>query len=269
MSPDRKWIWDGAQWRPIAVHEAAFPNWKSLGAGFTPEVAGAGAPLPAAPPASRNQSFPTPAYRLAGPAPDVAAPHWSRKPAGKGLKRFTLAAVGVAALVTLVAVVSVFGTLALSAKPTPPAPQESATPNAGPETRSDSARAAYVVKALDSPVADLVNNAALMRTACRVGMTSSCEDSLISIQNNLASILPALDGATIPPCIAAQTAPLRADLANVSAGDQLALKAYKDGRKTDFSTGLAQVSAASVRVPSNFAGVKKAMAACDGQVTGP
>src|SRR5690242_11445255 len=132
MSPDRKWIWDGAQWRPIAVHEAAFPSWQSVGAGFTPLDA---APVRAPVRAGVRDAPAVDAYRLAGPAPGISVPLWNQKPARRGVKVYGRAIVGLAGLVIVVALVSVVGTLALSNRQSPPAPQAQATPTAGPDAR--------------------------------------------------------------------------------------------------------------------------------------
>jgi hypothetical protein len=268
MSPDKKWFWDGAQWRPIPVHEAAFPNWRGIGAGFTPEAVASSPPLPGPPLPARRQA-PTPAYRMAGPAPDVAIPSWNQHAPRAGIRKYGVLAAGAAVAVALIALVSVLATLALTARPTPTVARPAATPYAGPTTRSDSARAAYLVKALTNPMADLKDSTSQTRTTCVVGMTSSCADTFQAIDNSVKVILPLFDNVTIPGCIAAQEAKLHADLMTLAAGEQLAYKGFHDNKKSEFTTGLGQVNSVGGRVQTEFAAMSSAAAGCDPTVTGP
>jgi hypothetical protein len=269
MSPDGKWIWDGAQWRPIAVHEAAFPNWKSVGAGFVPEADTRAQTVVVAPPPSRREAAPPPSYRLAGPAPNLAVPLWRQASAGLDLKRYAPMAVAAIALVVVIVLVSVVATLALSARRSPSAPSVPTFSSGGPTARSESAEAAYVVKSMESPMADLRDNLALVKQACGVGMTSSCEDSLVQVANTVAPILPVLDKATIPQCIATTETIVRADLGKIGEGEQLAFKGFTDNKRTEWVNGYAQVLAYGVRATTGFAVVKSAAATCETAVTGP
>jgi hypothetical protein len=267
MSPDKKWFWDGSAWRPIPVHEAAFPNWKGIGAGFSPEMA-APAVVPA--PAARRQAAPMPGYRMAGPAPDVAAPHWNVKPPVQArVRRYGVLAAGVAVLIALVALVSVLATLSLSNHPTA-APQVATTrPAAGPASRSDSARAAYLVKAMTAPMADLKDTTSLTRTTCTVGMTSSCADTFVSLDNSLNAMLPVMEKANVPQCIGVQEAILHGDLSTMYLGEQLAYKGFHDNKKSVFTGGLVQINSLSARVQTEFAAMSSAAAGCDSTITGP
>jgi len=269
MSPDGKWIWDGAQWRPIAVHEAAFPNWKSVGAGFVPETDTRAQPLALGPPPSRREAIPPPSYRLAGPVPNMAAPLWRQASAGLDLKRYARMAIAAVVLIVVIVLVSVGATLALSAHQNPTAPGVAITSKGGPTTRSESAEAAYVVKSLESPMADLKDNLPLVRQACGVGMTSACEDSLIQVANTVAPMLPVLDKATIPQCIASPEATMRANLGKVADGEQLAIKGFNDSKRTEWLNGYAQVLNYGAGATTSFGMVKSAAARCESAVTGP
>jgi hypothetical protein len=269
MSPDGKWIWDGAQWRPIAVHEAAFPNWKSVGAGFVPEADTRAQTVAVAPPTSRREASPPPSYRLAGPAPNMAAPLWRRASAGLDRKRYAPMAIAAVALVVVIVLASVVATLALSARQSPSAPYVATTSKGGPTARSESAEAAYVVKSMEGPMADLKDNLALVKQACGAGMTSSCEDSLVQVTNTVTPMLPVLDKATIPQCIATPETIVRADLGKVGEGEQLALKGFTDNKRTEWVSGYSQVLAYGVRATTGFAVVKSAAATCESAVTGP
>jgi hypothetical protein len=265
MSPDKKWFWDGARWQPIPVHEAAFPNWKGLGAGFTPESA---APAPVAP-ALRRDAAPVPAYRMAGPAPDVAAPNWNvRPPMQARVRKYGVLAAGAAVLIALVALASVLATLALTAK-SPTAAVTTTHPKAGPTSRSDSAWATYLVKSLTAPMAEIKDTTALTRTACVQGMTSSCADTFVALDNSLNGMIRVLEQATIPLCIATQETKLAADLKTMIAGEQLAYKGFHDNKKSEFSTGLGQVNGTAGAAQSDFAALSAAAGRCDTQITGP
>jgi len=269
MSPDGKWIWDGAQWRPVAVHEAAFPNWKSVGAGFVPETDTQARPVAVAPPPSRRDAIPPPSYRLAGPVPNMAAPLWRQASAGLGLKRYASMAIAAAVLIVVIVLVSVAATLALSAHQNPTAPVVATTSKGGPTARSDSARAAYLIQSLETPMADLRDNTLLLRQTCAAGMTSSCWDAMTTVDNNLTAILPLFDKATIPLCISAQEGTLRTDMTNLRAEEQLALKGLNENKKSEFLTGYAQVVRYGPGVQAEFAAVKSAAASCDSALTGP
>jgi hypothetical protein len=252
MSPDKKWFWDGAAWRPIPVHEAAFPNWQGVGAGFSPEAA-----------------QPAQAYRIAAPAPGVAAPRWSQAPRRLPLPRAGMFAAAVAGLVAVVALVSVFGTLALSNRPAVATPRATATPTPGPADRSASAQAAFIVKTLTSPMADLKDTTSQTRTSCAAGMTSSCADNLTAIGTQSSAILAMLDRVTTPLCLTTYQARLHTDLTTMNNGTQLALKGFHDNKKSEFSSGLSQVNNLSGWVQTEFVDLRNAAPACETQVTGP
>ena len=269
MSPDKKWFWDGSAWRPVPVHEAAFPNWKGLGAGFSPEMASPPPPVPVTPQVGRRQAS-TPAYRMAGPAPDVAVPRWNVQPPVRvRVRKYGVMAAGVGVLIAVVALVSVVATLALSNRQAPTTTQAAATPQPGPATRSDSAWAAYLVKTLTAPMADLKDTTSLTHTACALGMTSSCADTFVAMDNSLNAMIPVLEKATIPLCIAGPETRLHTDLTTMSAGEKLAYKGFTDNKKSEFLSGLGQVNAVAGRAQSDYAAMSSAAAGCDPQITGP
>ena len=197
MSPDGKWIWDGAQWRPIPVHEAAFPNWKGVGAGFVPEAdARPAVAVAVAPPAARRGASPPPAFRMAGPAPNMAVPLWKQEPPAR-LKNAANLTAGAVVLVVVAILFVVFMPPILSARQDTTTPRAAATPAAGPATRSQAAEAAYLMKALDGPMGDLTYNANLVRQVCAAGLTGGCNDQLIFVQRNLAVVVPIVNSAKI------------------------------------------------------------------------
>jgi len=268
MSPDKKWFWDGAQWRPIPHHEAAFPSWKSLGEGFVPPVA---APAPAPPvvtASARHAAAPTPLYRLAGPAPDVQVPLWRRGPAPTGFKKYANIAAGAVTIVVLALLVNYFVPPILATRQATPTPTAAPSPTPGPVTRSESAKATFVLSTLDGPVLDLKDQFAQIR-ACGLGMTSACQDIFNAVENTATTVSPAVANLSVPPCIAAPEAAVRADLDKITAGAQLGLKGFKDNRKSEFSAGFSQTYAGLLAIQTDYARVKSASATCSSDVTGP
>lgn len=269
MSPDKKWFWDGAQWRPIPHHEAAFPSWKSLGEGFVPPSA-AVAPvvaLPTPPPAVRAAA-PAPAYRIAGPAPDVAVPLWRRGPAPTGIKKYANIVAGAVTVVVVAILVGVFVPPVLSSLRPASTPTPAPTAAPGPQTRSDAARATYLFTVLDSPIADLKDDLTAIKV-CGTGMTSSCQDALNSIDITTGNTLPVLEKAPTPACLAGPVANVRSDLKNISTGAEQALKGVKDNRKSEFTPGYTQTYYALIAVQTDYARVKSLTPSCSNQVTGP
>jgi len=268
MSPDKKWFWDGAQWRPIPHHEAAFPSWKSLGEGFVPPIA---APAPVAPIVAapvRHAAAPTPLYRLAGPAPDVQVPLWRREPAPTGLKKYANIAAGAITIVVLALLVNYFVPPILAARQATPMPTAAPSPTPGPVTRSESAKATFVLSTLDDPMLDLKDEFTQIK-ACGTGMTSACQDALNAVEITSTNVSPAVAKLSVPPCIAAPQAAVRSDLDKIAAGAQLGLKGFKDNRKSEFSPGYSQAYYALVAIQTDYAKLKSASATCSSQVTGP
>lgn len=267
MSPDGKWIWDGAQWRPIPVHEAAFPSWKGVGAGFVPGVDSAAAPVAVAPPVGRHDAN-QPSYRLAGPAPGLAVPNWVAGAKRMDFRRYGPMAIVAAGLIAVVVLVSVVATLILSNRQSPAPTTTVTAPKAGPASRSESGEADYVLKSLDGPLSDQRDTIAVLRQTCNA-MSSSCEDYYVTMGNNLAPILPILDQATIPLCIAVPTAALRMQIARALDGQQLALKSFQDNKHTEWAAAYTQVSGALAQAGLNFAAIKNAVPSCDTAISGP
>jgi hypothetical protein len=268
MSPDKKWFWDGAQWQPIPHHEAAFPSWKSLGEGFVPPLA---APAPAAPVVAaptRRAAAPTPLYRLAGPAPDVEVPLWRRGPAPTGVKKYANIAAGAVTVVVLALLVNYFVPPIIAARQATPTPTAAPSPTPGPVTRSESAKATFVLSTLDGPMLDLKDEFTQIH-ACAAGMTSACQDALNATNITATNVSPAVAKLSVPPCIAAPEAAVRSDLDKITAGAQLGLKGFKDNRKSEFSPGYSQVYYALIAIQTDYARVKTGSAACSTQVTGP
>ena len=271
MSPDKQWFWDGAQWRPIPHHEAAFPSWKSLGEGFIPPAAAAPA-APAfqtPPPAARRARSPQqPSYRIAGPAPDVAAPLWNRGPAPTGIKKYANIAAGAVAIVVVAILASLFIPPIVSSRQPVSTSTPAPTPAPGPKTRSDASRVAYLLGILDAPMADLKDDNTAIKV-CGTGMTTSCQDALTAIANTMGNTLPSVEKAPIPSCVTAAFATVRSDLTTIDTGAQQALKGVRDNRKAEFTPGVSQAYYALIAVQTDYARMKATAAGCSSDVTGP
>lgn len=270
MSPDKRWFWDGAQWQPIPQHEAAFPSWKSLGEGFVPPATVAAPMQPVAAAPARYAASPVPAYRVAGPAPDVAAPLWRRAPAPTGLKKYANIAAGAVTVVVLALLVNFFVPPILAARQqATPTPLPASSPSPGPLTRSETAKATFILTTLDGPISDFKDQFMLLKS-CAMGMTSSCQDALTAIAITTGNAAPLVARFSVPPCIAAQEAAVSADIDKLGAGAQLALKGIKDNRKaTEFTPGYNQTYNMLNAAVIDYSRMKTAAGACSSEVTGP
>lgn len=282
LSPDGKWFWDGAQWRPVAVHEAIFPTWQSVGAGLPAEQAVQAQTIPGPPPVARPATRPaapprqrTPVYRMpvvAQPAPPVEemqAPLWQQPRQANGLNKYMYGAAGVIVLIIAGVVLSSMGTITFPWQQSPP---EQAAAKTGPvlAARSDSARADLLITGvLAPPLTDLGDNVSLVRESCPAGMTSSCQDALVGIDNKAASLVQVLGQTSPPLCISPQVARLKDDLTRLGAGAQLGEKGFKDNRANEVSSGAASVYAYSGQVQADANALSAAAKTCDAQIVGP
>jgi hypothetical protein len=253
LSPDGQWVWDGAQWRPVAVREAAFPAFKKAG-----------------------ESVPTrgnlpPAQRPATPSPLMRTPVWG-KPAGKaGIPTYAYIGGGaLAALIVVALLLVAVPALLASAKPTgssTPASTPTAAP--GPAARSESARAAYTVSTLAAPMANLKDATSQVAAICRPGMTTSCEEAVISASSLIDAVTPLLQQLPVAGCVTAQQNRLATDMNTLNTAVLLVRKAFKDGKKAEFSSGIKTTGTYASRVQSDYAAIKTASGGCSTDVVGP
>ena len=275
VSPDGKWYWDGSQWRPFAVHEAIFPKWQSVGAGLPPEAAAPVQRIPSPPPTSRpaRAPAPRPVYRAPAPAaaaaPQVEAPLWKEPATSNGITKFMYIGAGLIALIVAGVVLSSLGTIRFPWEQSPPE-QVTAKATPGLTARSDGARADHLVTVvLAPPLATLSDSVTLVRESCPAGMTASCQDALVQVDNNVTALLPVIDHQTVPVCISPQVAQLRADLVKLDGDAQLGVKGFKDNRAGEVSSGASLVSALLGQVQADNAAITAAAKGCDTQLVGP
>lgn len=274
LSPDGKWFWDGTQWRPIAVHEAIFKNWQSVGASLPPETAAPAQRIPTPPPTGRPVPPPrVPVYRAPVVAPvapqSVAPPLWEEPRAGTGLNKYMYGAAALIGLIVVGIVLSSMGAITFPWEKSPP-DQVAAKPTPGAATRSDAARADHFINdVLATPLAAVGDNVALVREACPAGMTASCQDALVGVDNKVSVFLPVVDRESVPQCIATPASRFRADLAKLDAAAQLGIKGFKDNRLGEVQSGAAQVPAYYNAVANDVNAMSAAAKVCDTQLVGP
>lgn len=273
VSPDGKWYWDGSQWRPFAVHEAIFPTWQSVGAGLPPEAAASAQRIPSPPPPSRpaRAQAARPVYRAAAPtpAPQMEAPLWREPATSTGITKFLYLGAGFIALIVVGVVLSSMGTIRFPWQQSPPE-QAAAVATPGLTARSDSARADHLVTVvLAPPLATLSDSVTLVRESCPAGMTASCQDALVQVDNNVTALLPVIDHETVPLCIVPQVAQLRADLVKLDGDAQLGVKGFKDDRAAEVSSGASLVSSLYGQVQADSTAIPAAAKGCDTQLVGP
>ena len=276
VSPDGKWFWDGAQWRPIAVHQAIFPTWQSVGAGLPAEAAAQARSIPSPPPQQQSQpqsrfvAPQAPVYPVAAPAPQVQAPPLWRQPRrSTGLNKYLYAGGGVVGLVVVALVLSSMGAIRFPWQQSPPE-QVAAKATPGLAARSDSARADRLITVLlVPPLADLSDSVGQVRVGCQGGMTISCQDALVTVDNQTLGVVAVIDRETIPACIAPQMTLLRADLVKLDADAQLGEKGFKDNRATEVQSAAALIVSRVASTQADTNALTAASKACDTQVTGP
>ncbi len=272
LSPDHKWFWDGSAWQPIAQHEAVFPTWRGVGAGLpTAQAAPAVQRIPSPPPQpARRAPVGAPAYRLAPPPPNqAAAPLWRQDNRRLGPGRYLYFAAGAIALVLVGVVLTSLGTITLPWQQAAAQPAV-ASPTPALSSRSDRGVADSFINGMLSPrLADVYDSIVMMRQACPAGMTASCQDGLVGIDNRTGRLLQQIDAATVPLCIAAPTAAIRLDLSKVDGWAQYSIKAFRANRAADVQTGWTQLSATYTLVQADGNAVVNASKVCDTQLTGP
>ena len=275
LSPDHKWIWDGTQWRPIAVHEAAFPEWKTVGADL-PVAQQAPPPQAVAPRSAQAQArgVPAPAgvvYAPVTPAPAQSAPLW-RQQRSTGLNKYLYWTAGIVGLLIVAIFLSSLGSLGSLSFPWAQAPQ--ARPLASPtpklSERSDFARAdRFVNQLLAPPMSEMSQDVLLVKQVCYGALTPSCEDAMIAEDNQITTVSAVIQKETIPLCIAAPVSKMQTDLASAHTAIQAGEKAYRDNRTNELGSALAGLRTANAAIQGDSGAMAAAAKTCDGQVSGP
>ncbi len=277
MSPDGKWVWNGQQWLPIAVHQSVFSAYDkaAAAAAVDPVPMAQGAPHFAqmTAPAAPAVSSPAIVQPMSYTAQD-AVPPWM--PQGGGA-RSNYMYVGAAMLVVLIGVVF---TIAFAQSWLPflrAAGNSDNTPAAAPTptpqlaVRSQFALAArYVGSVLTPGTANLGPPFTAYSEACVGTLSLSCQDAVGAVDTELKTSIATLTGTRPPACISRQVARVAADLNAMEAAIQGELKAFKDNNKNELLAAMNQQRVAGRTFSSDVQAVSKAQATvCDGQQEGP
>lgn len=281
MSPDGKWVWNGQEWLPVAVHESVFPAYTDVTAAATgdpPVPMAAASPFPpvqampvAASPAVVSPVIAPPIKYGAGGVP----PPW-QAPAGGirtnylyGGAALLVVVIGVAA--TIMFTQSWLPFLRAAGNPNTPTSTPATTPSPSLAVRSELAIAGRYVDSVFTPsTSNLGPPIAAYFASCNATLSFSCKDALTADDTELKKSIAAFAGAHPPSCILRQVTKVQADLNAMEAAVQVALKAYADNNRNELLQGLAQFRTAYRPFGADVQAVPKVQAAaCDGQQEGP
>lgn len=253
LSPDGKYVWDGSEWRPIAgavevSHGAVFKAWNSIQVEPADPVVAAAAPAAVQFPAGVQVQTPVQepepvidysSHAVFEPSGPIV-PLWQQQ-RSTGINKFLYAGAGV--------VVFVMGLILLNylnfQVPWPAAPSPSAAPTVRAEpspppsrTRSEFGRAdAFLNDSLAPALATFAQADPAIQT-CSGTMSNSCFDAITVTDPTLKQVLAVIDQGHIPPCIDEPMKKFRSDLGVMEAGLQLALKGYKDQKRSEVIDGV-------------------------------
>ncbi len=92
---------------------------------------------------------------------------------------------------------------------------------------------------------------------------------MIAADDAATAAMAAIDRETVPVCISTPAVKVRADLAAIDSGSQLAVRAFSDNRASEMQNGLSQVAGASGRLQADTAALTAGVKTCDTQLVGP
>jgi hypothetical protein len=262
MSPDGKWVWNGAEWQPVGTHKSVFPSWNSIH--VEPVQA---PPEPAQAVMDQRQPVLTyPVYAVAEAAPP--APLWQARATGRNKYLYWVA--GVVVLVMAVVFLRAMAPFIVwpwsggaDAAPAAAAPTALAT-------RSDYARSdRFLRMSLTPAMSALTPTIPVLKETCNGQLTVSCQAAITATDKQVKIVIAAIDNESIPACIAKPVTKLRADLAASDAALQTSLKGYKDNLKAEVTQGLSTFSRSSAPLVADARAVGPAQVLCDTQVVGP
>jgi hypothetical protein len=261
MSPDGQWVWNGAEWQPVGTHRSVFPSWNSI------RVEPA---QPAAAPAQAVMTQPEPvvSYPVYAVADVAAPPLW--QPKSTGINKYLYWVAG--------AIVVIIGFILLNSMAPfiswPWSGGSEAAPAASPlpalATRSDYARSDRFVRVELTPAMDaLTPTFPVLKETCVGLLTVSCQSAITAADKQVKLVLAAINRETVPACIAAPVAKLRADLVATDLALQTGTKGYTDNSQAEVNQGVAVFKKASAPLAADAAAVTPASHACGTEVVGP
>lgn len=281
MSPDGKWVWDGANWQPVTSgepsHVGVFAAYNSIEVEpAEPAVAPvlAAPVLEAAPPAHVRYE---PQYQIPAPAVDYSAaapeiPLWEQTP-DTGISKYLYFG---AALVVMVMVLMVLNSLNYVSLPFIGSGSSNSSPSpkpARPEPviRSEYARADVFLNGILGPALVEFGKTQPAWDSCHAGtLSNACFNALTASEAQLKSIVSVIDHAAIPLCIAAPMKKFRADIVAMDAGLQVAIKGFNDNQRNVVVSGLQQFVAPAQALQTDAAAVDRAQKSlCSKDLEGP
>ena len=279
LSPDGKWVWDGTQWQPVPVVIGDL-------AGVVPVVPAAAAPAhapavvqyapsqaqaPVIYPSAQAQS---PALPYAVPEPAVV-PLWEQQRAPSPLGGKSVYLFAGAAFVVLIMAMMALNSLNIVRLPWQSDGQVPSRPTVTPppqlQTRTEFARAENFLKYSLAPVlVTFGENVTTFSQQCSGAMTISCNDALITTDNQMVKVLAVVDNGNIPPCIAGPVARMRIDLANMQGALRLAITGFKENKAATFHAGLSQFGSQGPAFQTDAKAADQALkTVCNTQLAGP
>jgi hypothetical protein len=216
LSPDRKWVWDGSQWQPVA--DPNDPARKAVFAAFgtaaqdlpAPVNTARPSPVQAAPPYNVYQQPSRKRAKTGQPSPLL----WDRR--SSGLNQYLY--VAAAAMVVLIGVVIAlqFFQISLPWSRSSSSPQASTSSGPPLAARSDHAGADRYLNGILLPALAALNDTLRpVDTGCTGTMTLACSYALPPADKQLKKVVSLIDGASIPDCIAPTVAAIRRDVAGM------------------------------------------------------
>ena len=265
LSPDGKWVWDGAQWRPVVtaepVHAGVFPAFSGITVDAPDPASQFVDPAPAAagqyaPPAAVDYSLPQ--------IDEPVVPLWQQRKS-TGINMFLYPIAGAAVLVIGMIILNSVGYIQLpfvssnSSNAPAPAAKPSPTPDfSGPE----SVRADRLFKSIDPVVADLVKTLPALNLHCYKQLVNNCYDAIGATGPLVKNLIALLKNADVPKCI---EAPMTRALSYAQEMDNTlaqALMGFQDNSNDELYTGIYHFFAYYNDLAQNIAAGKQAQARC-------
>ena len=267
LSPDGKWVWDGTRWLPLAdpstaSHHAVFAAWNAV------RIEAPVGPEPVRPVPVQVRAAPPVVTYATPPVEADVTPLWRQQP-DTGLNKYLYTVAGVIGVIVLALVVNSFGPITL-----PWMQNQSSSPKAasGPPplaARSGYAQASRFIALLTPAMDDMDQRVLATRETCVGPVTISCQDALTESDNQAQTLLAIIDHETVPSCIAAPVARLRADVSAAHDDLQATLKSFAGNNTFQTNDYISRDKSALQGLGPEAAAISAAKPTCDVALIGP
>jgi hypothetical protein len=271
LSPDGKWVWDGAQWRPVVtaepVHAGVFPAFSGINVD---------APDPAAQFSAPAAQFAAPAdapvqYQPPAPAVDYSyqradepvVPLWQQTKS-TGINMFLYPIAGVAVLVMAMMVLNSIGFIRLpwvGASSSPASTRTAASPTpdwSGP----DSAFADRFLNGTLTPAVVALEKTVPALDAHCDALSNNCFDALSATQQQVKNVIAVIKQGNFPNCVAPSVSQVLAGLVAMDKQLQVALTAFQDNSGDELATGVYRFRTYHRATLTYLSGVQQARKTC-------